>query len=121
MKTKTEKKELKTFVLELTHFPRTMGMDFGWGNGYVVIPKGHKWYKKPYDDIMYECNTSQELTFGELVKDLKSDKWKKHLDESDKDSYIVGFDTAHFNDTLEKWPKKAVEVATKQLAKEINK
>ena len=53
-------------------------------NGYVRIPKGHKFYDKGYDDIPIECHGG--LTFaGDL--------------EEDGDFY-VGFDTAHHMDYI---------------------
>ena len=47
---------LKSFVKELTHLPRNGFMDFGWGNGYVVIPEGHPMHGKHYDDIPVEVH-----------------------------------------------------------------
>ena len=54
-------------------------------NGYVRIPKAHKFYQKGYDDLdMIECHGG--LTFsGDL--------------EEDGDWYI-GFDTAHYQDYM---------------------
>jgi hypothetical protein len=53
-------------------------------NGYVRIPKAHKFYQKGYDDIPIECHGG--LTFaGDL--------------EEDGDWYI-GFDTAHYRDFI---------------------
>lgn len=53
-------------------------------NGYVRIPKAHKYYQKGYDDIPIECHGG--LTFsGDL--------------EDDGDFYI-GFDTAHYQDYM---------------------
>lgn len=53
-------------------------------NGYIRIPKAHKYYGKGYDDIPIECHGG--LTFaGDL--------------ESDGDWYI-GFDTAHYQDYM---------------------
>jgi hypothetical protein len=53
-------------------------------NGYVRIPKAHKFYQKGYDDIPIECHGG--LTFaGDL--------------ENDGDWY-VGFDTAHYQDYM---------------------
>lgn len=53
-------------------------------NGYVRIPREHKFYQKGYDDIPIECHGG--LTFaGDL--------------ENDGDWYI-GFDTAHAFDYM---------------------
>ena len=33
--------KLKYIILKNTHLTRSAHMDFGWGNGYVILPKGH--------------------------------------------------------------------------------
>jgi len=53
-------------------------------NGYVRLPKGHKFYGKGYDDIPIECHGGLTFT-GDL--------------ENDGDFYI-GFDTAHYMDYM---------------------
>lgn len=53
-------------------------------NGYVRIPKGHRFYDKDYDDIPIECHGGLTFT-GDL--------------EEDGDFYI-GFDTAHYMDYM---------------------
>src|ERR1041385_7325070 len=47
IKTKT----MKVIIRENTWTPRGGFMDFGWGNGYVLIPKGHPLHGKEYDNI----------------------------------------------------------------------
>ena len=32
-----------------------------------------------------------------------------------KDGWVFGFDTAHYNDSMERWPKEAVEMETENL------
>lgn len=55
-------------------------------NGYVRIPKAHKFYQKGYDDIGNAIECHGGLTFtGDL--------------EEDGDFYI-GFDTAHYMDYM---------------------
>ena len=54
-------------------------------NGYVRLPKGHKFYGKGYDDIPVECHGG--LTFAGELEDGDSD-------------YYIGFDTAHFQDYM---------------------
>lgn len=53
-------------------------------NGYVRIPKAHKFYGKGYDDIPIECHGG--LTFaGDLEKN---------------GDFYIGFDTAHYMDFM---------------------
>ena len=36
----------------------------GWGNGYVSIPEGHKFYGKNYDEL-YELDVNGGLTYSQ--------------------------------------------------------
>jgi hypothetical protein len=96
------------------------GLDFGWGNGYIVIPKGHKLYGMHYNSIhdfipQLDCNGG--LTFSEFGSECKS--WSE-INSLDYDKWIVGFDTAHSWDTLENKPKEEVERLTIDLLNQIN-
>lgn len=79
----------------------------GWGNGYVRIAEGHKYYGKTYDDI--PINVHGGLTFGDHIMD--NDKWS--------DGYWVGFDTAHYGDNSDTWTIDAVSDETIHLFNEI--
>ncbi len=82
--------------------------DIGWGNGYVRIPEGHPYYEKNYDDIPVDVHG------GLTVSD--------HIFENGKhfsDGYWVGFDTAHYGDTKERWPMDRVLEETIHLFKAI--
>lgn len=48
-------------------------METGWGNGYLVIPNGHKLHGMGYDDIhdAYDVSVNGGLTFAESTKGLK--------------------------------------------------
>jgi len=81
--------------------------DKGWGNGYVRIVKGHKYYGKTYDDI--PINVHGGLTFSEFIKD--SDNFS--------DGYWVGFDTAHYGDTSINWPMNEVYEETLSLFRQL--
>jgi len=48
--------------------------------GYVKLPKGHKYFGVPHDDIPVDCHWG--LTFGEIIGNF----------------YIIGFDCAHYTD-----------------------
>lgn len=87
-------------------------IDHGWGNGYVVLPIGHKWHGMAYSEIPVEVHYG--LTFGELV----TPKWLSHwpeLSDEDMGCYIIGFDTCHYQDTAESCPKEFVEYETERL------
>ena len=103
---------MKTFVREITWFPFT---PHGWGNGYVIIPKGHPCHGKQYDNI--DVNIHGGLTFAEAAKGLD---WPE-LTEKDKEGWVVGFDTAHWNDSLSSWPKEKVVKEAWRLAEQLEK
>jgi len=77
-----------------------MAINFGWGNGYVAVPAGHPWYQQDYDNI--ECSAHGGLTYS----GQHGEYW------------VVGFDTGHHKDTLERWPMEAVLEETKNLMKQ---
>ncbi len=104
--------EIKSFVLENTWL---MGMDVGWGNGYIVIPKDHPWYMKDYDEIDVDVHCG--LTFGRLIdKAEKDNPFYPYLGE-----YVIGFDTAHYQDNLQNCPKEYVEAETEKLKQQAIK
>ena len=70
----------------------------GWGNGYVHIPEGHKYYGLHYDEIPYDVHGG--LTFSEVIKDSDLHNWPK--------GHWIGFDTAHYGDNKHKWGKNDV-------------
>ena len=104
---------MRTFVKETTWLS---SVERGWGNGYVVIPKGHPLHGKGYDEI--DVDVHGGLTFAELAKDLK--KWDEVIDH-DKGGWVVGFDTCHLDDTSFIWTKTAVEAETGRLKQQLEK
>lgn len=85
------------------------GMNHGWGNGYVVIFKGHPMYGKHYMDDEVLVDVHGGLTFSGCANDFPG------TTEEMKDGWVFGFDTAHYSDTMERWPKEAVERETENL------
>ena len=47
--------------------------------------------------------------------------WGKDLDEEDLGSWVIGFDTRHTGDTLERWPQAKVEREVINLIKQVEK
>ena len=83
------------------------GMKHGWGNGYVVIFKGHTMYGKHYDEVPVDIHGG--LTFSGCANDFPG------ATEEMKDGWVFGFDTAHYSDDMVRWPKEAVERETENL------
>ena len=100
--------EIKHKIIETTHLSRTYS-DFGWGRGYIGVPHYHPWYGKTDSDI--ECDVHGGITW-----------YGSHLPSGDDDGYWwLGFDTGHFDDTLETWPKEAVEKETLRFKEQAHR
>jgi hypothetical protein len=84
----------------------------GWGNGYVAIPPSHVLYKKDYDRVFYllEDTEYQISVHGGLTYSDFGDG-----DIAPKDWWVFGFDTSHFQDCMNTWPKERVIEETKEL------
>lgn len=101
---------MKTFVIENTWLN---GIPHGWGNGYVIIPPVHPAYGKDYDDI--DVDVHGGLTFA-----MSTDEGWDHFPEgTPKGHWCMGFDTAHSGDTLQRWPKEAVEAEAQRLKEQL--
>lgn len=103
------REQIKSFVIENTWLSRRIS-EIGWGNGYVIIPEGHPWHGMNYDDIPADVHGG--LTFGEFVPD---DIKETNPFSAYKGQFIIGFDTCHLHDTLDNWPKEAVEMEAQRL------
>lgn len=107
----------------------TFKYECGWGNGYVLIPKGHKFYGLEYDDI--DVNVHGGLTYSGIYlgwiekyeedgNDYELDiNLKKKIDKNGyeflMDYWVLGFDTAHYGDNLINCTKNYVLAQTKLL------
>ena len=113
-------RKIKSFVKENTVLNRKIyPFDFGWGNGYVGIPKGHELHGKSYDEIYKLIPTLKVnggLTFSNHVGNIK---WVEIPKYTRKNGWVIGFDTLHCWDTLEKWSKEAVMAEAKNLKKQL--
>jgi len=108
---------MKTFVKENT-WMLNISRNFGWGNGFVVIPKGHPLWGKNYHeiyDLMPELDVHGGLLFSEFADELD---WPE-LDEKDKDGWVVGFTTLHYGDRFTLWNHERVLSETERLKKQL--
>ena len=86
----------------------------GYGNGYAVLPIGHKYHSIDYYNI--DVDVHGGLTFSCLADELD---WPEII-ESDKGCWIIGFDTAHYGDSLNNWPdENSVMREVQRLIKQI--
>lgn len=79
-------------------------MKKGWGNGYVILPKNHSFHGVGYDFINEHLEGLQPLTYA---------------DANDDGEWMVGFDTCHSGDTIDKWPESAVLKETELLRDQL--
>jgi hypothetical protein len=86
----------------------------GWGNGYVLIPEGNVLHGVHYNDI--DVDVHGGLTFSELVDSDMVDVWPE-LSKDDIGSWMIGFDTCHYQDTPNNWPEESVLEETNRLKK----
>lgn len=98
---------------------------YGYGNGYVIIPKNinNPLYGLSYDEIHnnFDIRVHGGLTFSAFGKELKKNKWIKIVEENNikPDDYIIGFDTMHyFSNEMD---KIETERETKSLLKQVAK
>jgi hypothetical protein len=113
--------EIKLVVLETTWLGEhgMYGIDFGWGNGYIVVPANHPAYGKSYHDDMFDdIDVHGGITLSEHLKDVAA---LHKSDYNGEDGWVFGFDTAHNMDSLGRWPKELVEKETSHLAEQFAK
>jgi hypothetical protein len=105
----------------------TYVVERGWGNGYLVLLKDHPLWGIHYDVI----NDSHHLgahggwTFSQSYNKMKKQSSKFITDEShleiNDDDWIIGFDTSHYDDRLDNWPKEKVFKHIRELAEYYSK
>jgi hypothetical protein len=91
------------------------GIKLGWGNGYIAVPPSHFLWGMEYDKINELVDVHYGLTFADII-DEGSTTFKQYAPIG---WWVFGYDTAHYDDSLEKWPKEAVEAETKKLLTQI--
>lgn len=115
---------LHTLLIE-SHFKRLprFHFDFGWGNGYVLLPYNHPFYGVHYDDISVSIHGG--LTFSEYFDVERFSEWignREILGDVTRDNFekfsnywMIGFDTAHSGDDLESCSREFVLSETNDL------
>jgi hypothetical protein len=83
-------------------------LTMGWGNGYVAIPPSHCLHSIDYLDC--EAIELPPKVHGGLTYARPGDGVY-----APKDWWVFGFDTCHWNDNLDNWPKEAVEAETMSM------
>jgi hypothetical protein len=99
---------------------------YGWANGYLILSNDHPYYGKDYDDINnnIEIYVHGGWTFSSHLNKFKNVELKMLDGDNinfEDDLWVIGFDTKHFDDDLEKWPREKVLVHIKQLENYFNR
>lgn len=113
------KNKMKIFTVENTWLG---GVNHGWGNGYVIIPKTYPLYEKSYDeihDLIPELYVNGGLTFSDYLSSFKNSNVLSNRFKANKDSWVVGFDTCHCGDNLYNWTELDVINEAKSLKSQL--
>jgi hypothetical protein len=96
---------IKTGIYLIDFLP---GIEHGYANGYIGVPKEHPFFGKHYDDIHREyedLSVHGGLTYSE-----------DHYPRQKPDGYWwIGFDTSHYQDSMLTCPKEYVEKQIENL------
>ena len=120
---------LYTLLIE-NHFKKFGGgthkfkipFEFGWGNGYVLLPSNHPLYGVDYDSIAVDVHGG--LTFSDNFntrflewienREIDGDVTRENFEKFDN-YWMIGFDTGHSGDGLDTCPKSYVMNETNNL------
>lgn len=97
------------FVLESN--TSEYALERGWGNGYAVVDPNNKLHGLSESEVMgMGVSIESEIAYSGKMEYIKG-----------KEHWVIGFDTAHFGDSIEKWPKSRVEFVAQELARQVEK
>lgn len=83
----------------------------GWGNGYIGVPITHPTSEKDYNDLEVDIHGGWTYDQQEMVE----------VNGVHKLMMVFGFDTAHYGDSLERWPQSAVVEEIERVVPEFLK
>lgn len=81
-------------------------IEVGWGNGYVVLDKGHPFSGMDYNNIPVDVHGG--LTYGKTITE-KTVSYYDQLTNKDIGLFMIGFDTCHYGDNPTKWTRSKVK------------
>ena len=101
------KKEMKIY----TEKAKSRFSEFGWGNGYVGVTKGHPWYEVDYDEIGVSIHGG--LTYA--------DHWNCETQKITPNIWWIGFDTSHLMDNPVNCSESFVDSEIQSLQKQAQR
>jgi hypothetical protein len=111
--------EVRGFIVD-TSWRRNGYLDYGWGNGYVLLPPFHKFHGCSYNLADEHFDVHGGFTFSELVTEELVEKVEE-LTLDDVGFWMLGFDTRHFEDNLETCPKEFVQYEVNRIVEFFSK
>lgn len=103
------------------NLPEHYCLKSGYANGYVAVPPGHPLYAKSDLDSLLDVHGG--VTFTDCFDNVKRIfKSIEYIDEPvgvTDDWWVIGFDTCHFEDSLERWPREAVVAETLRMKNQL--
>lgn len=109
---------MEAFIIESTKGAFESEHEFlerGWGNGYVVVPKGH--WLEDVSQYNIDVKVHGGLTFGAKIN--KSFVEAFNFPKEFIGRKVFGFDTSHFGDNKENWSKDNVQKEAEALAEKL--
>lgn len=97
---------------------KTITLDQGWGNGYVCIDPQNPLNNLDYSELDKKLDVHGGITLCTVITESMV-KNSGRIPEQFVGMKVIGFDTAHAHDTLEKWPKEKVEEETINLYNQV--
>lgn len=95
----------ESFIYLIKNTWLTKEIEHGWGNGYVALPKGHKYYGMDYDHIMdIVDDLPEELTYA----------------KQEGDFWVVGWDSCHSHQNQYNYPLQVVMEQTRKLQAKLD-
>lgn len=108
----------KGFIRKNVWTDREGFINFGWGNGYVIIPSGSLLHSVPKEDLNKKVCVSGGITYsglGSLYLPWEEDK----VEILDTD-WVVGFDTIHPFNSLKEHDRDFVVRETQRLERQLS-
>jgi hypothetical protein len=93
--------------------------DMGFANGYVRISKNHPWYNKSYIPSFDKLDEEYDNSPSCIINVHGGITYSGYIRRSDE--YVFGFDTLHYNDTIETCSKEYVEKECQSMMDQLKK
>lgn len=105
--------KIKTHIKEFGSKLSTISK--GWGTGYVLIPEGHPLHGKHYDEI--DLDVHGGLTYSDIITTESAKAFG--LSDNELGMWMIGFDTAHYDDNEENCPMEYVQIEANRLMQQV--